>query len=259
LKNIGGAVTLLAAVLLAGCGGGGGSTTSPSGITTLQTADLQPGTGVGAAVGDVVVVNYTGWLFDKGKADNKGTQFDSTSGKTPFTFILGAGEVIPGFEQGVLGLKVGGMRRVTIPPDLAYGAYGSGSIPPNATLLFEVQLVELRTPALTELQIVDLEVGTGAEVTTGKQVSIYYTGWLYDASAVDKKGTQFGSQIESAVVFTVGGGQVLAGIDRGIVGMKVGGLRRLSIPAQLAFGSTGSASVPAYTPIIVEIRLAAVS
>jgi FKBP-type peptidyl-prolyl cis-trans isomerase FkpA len=103
--------------------------------------DLQPGTGVGAAVGDVVVVNYTGWLFDKGKTDNKGTQVDSTSGGTPFTFVLGAGEVIPGFEQGVLGLKVGGLRRVTIPPDLGYGAYGSGSIPPNATLLFEVELL----------------------------------------------------------------------------------------------------------------------
>jgi FKBP-type peptidyl-prolyl cis-trans isomerase len=252
-------VTLLAAVLLAGCGGGGGSTTSPSGITTLQTVDLQPGTGVGAAVGGVVQVNYTGWLFDKGKADNKGTMFDTTSGGSPFTFLLGAGEVIPGFEQGVVGLKVGGSRRITIPPELAYGASGSGSIPPNATLIFEVQLIELRTPALTELQIVDLEVGTGAEVTTGKQVSIYYTGWLHDASAVDGKGTQFGSQTESAVVFTVGSGQVLTGIERGMVGMKVGGLRRLSIPAHLAFGSTGSSTVPAYSPIVVEIRLVTVS
>jgi peptidylprolyl isomerase len=258
LRHTRGAVILVAAVLAAECGGGGGSTTSPSGITTLQVVDLQPGTGVAAATGDSVVVHYTGWLYDKGKSDNKGTMFDTSSGGSPFGFLLGADEVIPGFEQGVVGMKAGGLRRVTIPPELGYGASGSGSIPPNATLIFEVQLVEIRTPAITELQILDLEVGTGTEAATGKQVSVYYTGWLYDASAVDHKGTQFGSQTDTAVVFTLGAGQAITGIERGVVGMKVGGLRRLSIPPHLAFGSGGSATVPANTPVIYEIRLVTV-
>ncbi len=233
--------------------------TNPSGITALQIVELQPGSGAAAATGDVVVVHYSGWLYEKGKPDSKGSLFDSSLGGTPFTFVLGADEVIPGFEQGVLGLKAGGSRRVTVPPDLGYGASGSGSIPPNATLIFEVQLVEVRTPVITALQVLDLSPGTGSEATTGKQVSIYYTGWLYDEASVDHKGTQFGTQTDTPIVFTLGSGQVIPGLDRGVTGMKVGGLRRISIPPHLAFGSIGSSTVPPNTPLVIEAQLVAVS
>ncbi len=83
--------------------------------------------------GDVVTVNYTGTLLD-------GTQFDTSIGKTPLTFRVGAGTVIPGFDQGMLGMKVRGKRRPTIPPGLAYGASGNGPIPPNSTIRFEIDL-----------------------------------------------------------------------------------------------------------------------
>jgi FKBP-type peptidyl-prolyl cis-trans isomerase FkpA len=106
--------------------------------TDLVSEDLVVGTGDTAQSGDTVSVNYTGWLTD-------GTQFDSSYDRgQPFTFQLGVGAVIAGWDQGVVGMKVGGKRRLTIPPDLAYGTGGRGSIPPNATLIFEVELVEIK-------------------------------------------------------------------------------------------------------------------
>ncbi len=125
-------------VLLAACGGQ--SSPSPAdnsgGITALQIEDLTVGTGATVVTGDVVTVNYTGTLLD-------GTQFDTSIGKTPLTFRVGAGSVIPGFDQGMLGMKVGGKRRLTIPPGLAYGASGSGPIPPNSTIRFEIDLLSI--------------------------------------------------------------------------------------------------------------------
>jgi FKBP-type peptidyl-prolyl cis-trans isomerase FkpA len=103
-----------------------------------QSEDLVVGTGDEAQIGDTVSVHYTGWLED-------GTQFDSSIDRgQPFDFTIGQGGVIPGWDQGVPGMRVGGTRRLTIPPDLAYGPTGSGPIPPNATLIFEIQLLEIR-------------------------------------------------------------------------------------------------------------------
>ncbi len=133
-----GSFAVLPVMLLAACGGP--SSPSPAdnsgGITTLQIEDLSVGTGATVVTGDVVTVNYTGTLLD-------GTQFDTSIGKTPFTFRVGAGSVIPGFDQGMLGMKVGGKRRLTIPPGLAYGASGSGPIPPNSTIRFEIDLLSI--------------------------------------------------------------------------------------------------------------------
>jgi FKBP-type peptidyl-prolyl cis-trans isomerase len=105
-------------------------------VTALVVKDIKVGTGTAAKAGDKVTVNYTGWLTD-------GTKFDSSIGREPFPFTLGAGMVIPGWDQGVAGMKVGGKRKLTIPPDLAYGAQGQGPIPPNATLVFEVELLSI--------------------------------------------------------------------------------------------------------------------
>ncbi len=105
----------------------------------LQTEDLVVGTGDEAQVGSTVSVHYTGWLVD-------GTKFDSSLDRgVPLEFVLGQGRVIKGWEEGVVSMKVGGKRRLTIPPDLAYGDRGAGSvIPPGATLVFEVELLEAR-------------------------------------------------------------------------------------------------------------------
>jgi FKBP-type peptidyl-prolyl cis-trans isomerase len=114
-----------------------------SGISALQQTDVTPGTGAEARKGMTVRVHYTGWLYDASAADRKGRKFDSSKDSgSPFEFRLGAGEVISGWDEGVAGMKVGGTRRLTIPPAMGYGARGAGGvIPPNATLLFEVELL----------------------------------------------------------------------------------------------------------------------
>ena len=106
-------------------------------VPKVKIEDTQSGTGAAAKDGDQITVDYTGKLQD-------GTVFDSSVGKTPFQFTLGAGQVIPGWDQGLLGMKVGGKRTLTIPPSLAYGDQGAGGvIPPNATLIFDVELISI--------------------------------------------------------------------------------------------------------------------
>jgi peptidylprolyl isomerase/FKBP-type peptidyl-prolyl cis-trans isomerase FkpA len=105
--------------------------------------DRKSGTGDEAVAGKEVTVHYTGWLFDPAKPENKGRKFDSSRDRgDPFSFPLGAGHVIRGWDEGVQGMKVGGQRTLTIPPEKGYGARGAGGvIPPNATLVFDVELL----------------------------------------------------------------------------------------------------------------------
>ncbi len=109
----------------------------------LTKIDVKTGTGKEATPGKMVRVHYTGWLFDKSAVDNKGKKFDSSRDRPGnFTFPLGAGRVIKGWDQGVQGMKVGGQRTLIIPSSMGYGARGAGSaIPPNATLVFDVELI----------------------------------------------------------------------------------------------------------------------
>ena len=115
-------------------------------ITSLQVTDGKVGTGAVAASGKEVTVHYTGWLYDAKAADKHGKKFDSSRDRNePFSFTLGARRVIAGWDQGVAGMRVGGMRTLVIPSDLGYGARGAGSaIPPHATLLFDVELLDVR-------------------------------------------------------------------------------------------------------------------
>jgi FKBP-type peptidyl-prolyl cis-trans isomerase len=112
----------------------------------LVITETQIGKGTEATNGRRVVVHYTGWLFDPSQPENKGTKFDSSRDRNePFDFSLGAQQVIPGWDQGVAGMKVGGRRTLTIPPNLAYGAAGAGGvIPPNATLIFDIELLDVK-------------------------------------------------------------------------------------------------------------------
>ena len=109
----------------------------------LQQIDVKQGTGAEAVAGKQVVVHYTGWLYDTSKPDSHGAKFDSSRDRNaPFRFALGAGRVIQGWDQGVAGMKVGGQRTLVIPPELGYGARGAGGvIPPNAILIFDVELL----------------------------------------------------------------------------------------------------------------------
>ena len=116
-------------------------------VKELIITDLTVGTGAAAAVGDTLIVTYTGWLYNSGKADNKSTQFDATAPGAGFSVVLGKGRVIPGWDQGLVGMKVGGTRRLTIPSDLGYGPTGSlPTIPAYAGLVFDVSLVTVTKP-----------------------------------------------------------------------------------------------------------------
>ena len=117
-----------------------------SSVSELQIIDHTRGEGDEAVEGKSIVVHYTGWLYDDSAEDNKGEKFDSSLDRNdPFSFILGAGQVIRGWDQGFSGMKIGGKRTLIIPPDMGYGATGAGNvIPPNATLVFDVELLEVR-------------------------------------------------------------------------------------------------------------------
>lgn len=113
-------------------------------VPALVSTDSIVGTGTEATNGRVTTVHYSGYLYDPTAASNKGAMFDSSVGRQPFAFTLGTGSVIQGWDQGVRGMKVGGKRTLTIPSGLGYGSRGSGSIPPNSALVFDIELLNVQ-------------------------------------------------------------------------------------------------------------------
>jgi FKBP-type peptidyl-prolyl cis-trans isomerase FkpA len=124
-----------------GSAGCADSPTAPSNFAPFTQTDLTVGTGGDAVVGKLLTVHYTGWFYNEPSPEKKGPQFETSVGGDPLNFTLGAGQVITGWELGTQGMRVGGLRRLVIPPSLAYGSARNGIIPPNATLIFEIQLL----------------------------------------------------------------------------------------------------------------------
>ena len=232
----------------------------------ISVSDYVVGTGATAVKGGEVEVHYTGYLTD-------GTVFDSSvPRKRPFTFELGAGRVIQGWDEGVAGMMVGGKRKLVIPAKLGYGERRAGKIPPNSTLIFTIELLSF-TPPLPPPQslaafeakpvatrkldkglvVVDYKLGDGPEAKTGDTVSVHYRGTLKD-------GTEFDSSLARPrpLVFPLGQGRVIKGWDTGIAGMKVGGLRKLIIPAELAYGERARGKIPANADLTFTVELMAV-
>jgi peptidylprolyl isomerase len=230
----------------------------------LQYVILEEGSGEMPEAGNLVTVHYTGTLED-------GTKFDSSYDRgEPIEFILGRGQVIPGWDEGISLLKEGSKAKLVIPPDLGYGAQGAGNvIPPNSTLIFEVELVSTEpgpppppeAPTVVEeadftttdsgLKYYDFEEGSGASPETGQTVEVHYTGWLED-------GTMFDSSLMRGQPFNfqIGVGQVIPGWDEGVASMKVGGKRQLVIPAELAYGEQGAGGViPPGATLVFEVEL----
>ena len=132
-------------VLAAGCGGDSGTSPSPTSSAPYSQTDLRLGTGAEVTAGRRATVNYTLWLYDSGRAENKGTLVETSVGAQPFAFTVGAGGVIRGWDQGVPGMRIGGLRRLVLPPELGYGSQGSPpKIPGNSTLLFEIELLAVQ-------------------------------------------------------------------------------------------------------------------
>ena len=231
--------------------------TTPTG---LQYKDLTIGKGGFPKTGDQVYVHYTGKLED-------GTVFDSSlDRKQPFNFALGMGRVIKGWDEGIASMQVGGKRLLTIPSALAYGEKGAGNrIPPNATLVFEVELLEIKKPfidtdfelsgeeTLTEsgMIMIDHIIGNGNQPKHGDVVVVHYTGKL-------ENGTKFDSSHDrhTPFKFPLGMGRVIKGWDEGLSTMTVGGKRTLIIPPYLAYGSRGAGGViPPNATLLFEVEL----
>ncbi len=247
--TLGLAVLALLVIGLAGCGKANVDTrisnyqsdkliTTPSG---LKYVDLAMGTGDSPTPDDAVTVQYTGTL-------ENGTIFDASrlhEDGGPSSIMPNT--VIKGWIEGLSTMKVGGVRKLVIPPDLAYdgNSAGAGVIPPNSTLIFLVELVDI-----PKVKIEDTQVGTGAEAVDGKTVVVNYTGKLAD-------GTQFDSTANRQPFdFVMGSNQVIPGWNQGLRGMKVGGKRTMTIPPGLAYGAQGAeGAVPPNTTLVFEVEL----
>jgi len=226
---------------------------------------LEDGEGDQAKAGQMVDVHYTGWLI------SDGTKFDSSVDRgTPFSFVLGAGKVIKGWDEGVALMRPGEKRRLRIPAALGYGENGTGPIPGGATLLFDVELIAAtdlieppaNPPALASdaqiestgsgLQYVVFTEGTGAPAEPGQTVSVHYTGWLAETGALFDSSLKRGKPIQ----FALGSGRVIKGWDEGVAMMKVGGTRRLIVPGTLAYGERGRGQrIPPNATLIFDVEL----
>jgi len=141
-RSIAGLLVLTLTTFAAACGS---TPTSASATPGYSQTDVRLGSGAEVVSGSVLTVQYTGWLYDPSKTDSKGLQFEtSRTGDTPFSFTAGAGQVISGWDQGLIGMRALGLRRLVLPPSLAYGSARNGSIPPNATLVFEIELLTVQ-------------------------------------------------------------------------------------------------------------------
>ncbi len=230
--------------------------------TGLQYYDITKGDGDEAIKDSTVSTLYTMWV----KTDSGYDYIDASQENYPANFVIGRGDtVFPGWEEGVTGMKVGGKRLLVIPPELAYGETGAGTvIPGNAILVMEIELVSSQEPRVATkvdekdytttdsgLKYHDLVEGTGATPTTGQTVVVHYTGWLED-------GTQFDSSVDRGQPFSfaLGTGGVIAGWDEGVATMKVGGKRQLVIPAELGYGDSGAGNlIPPGATLIFEVEL----
>jgi FKBP-type peptidyl-prolyl cis-trans isomerase len=220
----------------------------------LQFIDMKEGTGETPKTGETCMVHYTGWLWEN---NAKGKKFDSSVDREePFAFPVGEEQVIKGWDEGVATMKVGGKRELLIPAKLGYGARGAGGvIPPNATLLFEVELLRVFKKTESGLQVSDTKEGDGATPKAGQTCVVHYTGWLWQNGA---KGKKFDSSVDKGkpFEFPVGKKRVIAGWDEGVATMKVNGKRQLLIPPNLGYGARGAGGViPPNATLLFEVEL----
>lgn len=229
-----------------------GATAAQGAITKLLTEDAKVGTGPAAEAGDLVVVDYTGKLGD-------GTVFDTSlkQGGNPFSVVLGMGQVIKGWDQGLVGMKKGGHRKLSIPYVLAYGDRGQDKIPAKSDLFFEVDMLDIVKKGddgyIDNLQDKE-KIGQGPAIRKGDKVSIDYSVKLPRGEVADS------SEAGKPFSFKVGDSEVIAAIDAAVVGMKKGGEREIKSPPALAYGERGNMpKIPGNMPVYIHIKVVSVT
>lgn len=231
--------------------------TTPSGVTIKLT---KKGDGLKPSTGDKITVHYKGRLTD-------GTVFDSSYDRNqPFSFTLGTGQVIQGWDDAFAMMQTGDQAEIIIPPALGYGSHANGKIPANSTLIFNVELISVKqkitavpynvdgmdtVETKSGLKYIMVKKGAGKQAAPGTNVSVHYTGYLTD-------GTKFDSSVERGepITFRLGEGRVIQGWEQGIALLNVGGRTRLIIPYSLGYGEKGYPPViPAKATLIFDVEL----
>lgn len=225
----------------------------------LMYTITQEGTGKRAVAGDKVVVHYTGKLTND-------SIFDSSVFRgEPFSFKLGEGQVIKGWDEGIALLNIGDKATFTIPPQLAYGSQGAGGvIGPNETLIFDVELLDIMeapkpydvagkdtVTTASGLKYIKLNTTNGIQAQAGKTVKVHYSGYL-------ESGKMFDSSVERGqpLEFPLGQGRVIKGWDEGIALLKIGEKARLIIPQELGYGERGYPPIiPAKATLVFDVEL----
>ncbi|MEZ4386827.1 MAG: FKBP-type peptidyl-prolyl cis-trans isomerase [Candidatus Krumholzibacteriia bacterium] len=223
-------------------------------VARVEIEDVTAGEGEPVKDGDYVEIDYTGWYA---AADGTAADQFASSAETgePARLLLGAGMVNEGLDRGLLGMRPGGERRVTVPPALGYGAEGRDGVRPDATLIYDVKL--RRVLGVTTKT---LRAGEGAPVLPGQRVSFQLTGWLRNPDG--SKGEEFQNSRSLSTPYTTIAGEfkIQPGIELGLRGMRRGELRRVDVPADLAFGDRGwhrgpRTLVPPDHDVIYEIEV----
>ena len=230
-------------------------------ITTasgLKYSDEVIGVGSVPKTGDKVKVHYTGTLED-------GTKFDSSRDRNkPFEFTLGVGQVIKGWDEGLSTMKPGGKRKLIIPANLGYGSRSAGKIPPNSTLIFEIELIEVMEVFVdtdfslpgrekntdSGLRMIIHKDGNGEKPVTGQTVNVHYTGLLETGFKFDSSHDR-----DKPFSFPLGQGRVIKGWDEAIALMSKGEKRTLIIPPELGYGSRSKGKIPSNSTLIFEVEL----
>jgi peptidylprolyl isomerase len=261
-------------VSLIGCSKGNDIKTLDSG---LQFMDDSVGTGREAKTDDLISIHFKGWMVPKDTAGELFTDWsmdenknmlslgDSKSMNQPIKYVLNTGSFIKGTDEGIVGMKVGGVRTIIIPSKLAYGEAGIGFVPPNTDLKIVIELLEVKDKVVAEMWDVDstlfkttasglkyaiINKGDGPAVEANKVVTVHYSGYLQD-------GTLFDSSIErdEPIQFVVGQGQVIPGWDEGMLLLKKGDKARFVIPPQLGYGEMDLEKIPANSTLIFDTEI----
>lgn len=268
------ALFVIITVSFIGCSKGNEIKTLESG---LQYMDDSLGTGREAKAGDLVSIHFKGWmvpkdtateLFSDWSADQSKNMLslgDSKMRNQPIKFTLNSNSFIKGTDEGIVGMKAGGVRTMIIPAKLAYGEAGIGFIPPNTDLKVVIELLEVKDRIVAEMWDVDstlfkttasglkyaiISAGEGPAVEANKVITVHYSGYL-------ENGTMFDSSVErdEPISFVVGQGQVIPGWDEGMQLLKKGDKARFIIPPQLGYGEMALEKIPANSTLIFDTEI----